>query len=191
MSHLYKKYSYKYEFLKLELEDYTEQFDEYSIEWKSLFGKYFTNIKTEFWVNESTGEMRKEKPDDLETVKEEKNTKIKKLYRKVYIKAHPDKGGTLEEFNTVKDCYDNNDYLGLISYATENNIDVELSKEDKVLLNKSCTQLEERINKVTNSLIFKFFTGNEIIKNAVIKQLEVEYKVKINEKDILDQLDTN
>ena len=60
MSHIYKKYSYKYEFLKLELKDFTVQFDEYNVEWKSIFGKYFNNIKTEFWVNESTGEIRKD-----------------------------------------------------------------------------------------------------------------------------------
>ena len=191
MSHTYKKYSYKYEFLKLELQDFTDQFDEYNAEWKSIFGKYFNNIKTELWVNESTGEIRKDKPDNSEIAKQEKNIKIKKLYRKVCVKAHPDKGGSLEEFNIVKDCYDKNDYLGLISYATENNIEVELSKEDIDLLDNSCTQLQDKIKNVTNSLVYKFFTGNDDIKNAVIKQLEFEYKVKINEKEILDKLDTN
>ena len=191
MSRILKKYSYKYEFLKLELEDLQKEFDNYHTEWTDIFGKYFNNIKTEFWVNESTGEIRKDKPDNSKIPKEEKNIKVKKLYRKVCVKAHPDKGGSLEEFNTVKECYDKNDYLGLISYATENNIEVDLSKEDIELLDSSCSQLEDKIKNVKSSLVYKFFTGNKDIKNAVIKQLEFEYKVKINEKDILDKLDTN
>ena len=78
MSRILKKYSYKYEFLKLELEDLQDEFDGYHTEWKDIFGKYVNNIKKEFWKNEETGEIRQDKPEQ-ETTKTTTPEKIKKL----------------------------------------------------------------------------------------------------------------
>lgn len=190
MSRIVKKYSHKYEFLKLELEDYQEEFEDYEIEWKKLFGKYFTNIKTEMWVNEETGEMR-DTPPDIEEKKEKtkKNDKVKKLYRKTSTLAHPDKGGNEEDFNYIKKCYENNDLLGLILFAGEHNIEVEITEEDKALLDKSCLRLQNEITSLRSSLIYNFFTGNERMKKGVILQLQQQHNVEIDVKDILDQLD--
>ena len=189
MSRILKKYSHKYQFLKLELEDLETEFDNYNVEWKEIFGKYFNNIKKELWMNQETGELRENKPDK-ETTKTQPPERIKKLYRKVSVKAHPDKGGNVEEFNTVKTYYDDNDYIGLINYATQNNIEVEVTEEDSELLENSCTILENKVNKLESSLILKFFNGDSKIKAAVIRQLEIQYKVEIDTKDILKKLET-
>ena len=189
MSRILKKYSYKYEFLKLELEDLQKEFDNYHTEWTDIFGKYFNNIQKEFWRNEETGEIRQDKPEEVVT-KPKTPERIKKLYRKVSVKAHPDKGGNVDEFNTVKTYYEDNDYLGLINYATQNDIEVDITEEDSKLLEDSCSAIEGKVNKLQSSLVFSFFKGNSRAKEAVIKQLQIQYKVEINAKDILEKLET-
>lgn len=189
MSRILRKYSHKYEFLKLELEDLENEFENYNTEWKDLFGEYFNQIKKEFWMNEETGEIREDKPEKA-TSKNQPPEKLKKLYRKVSTKAHPDRGGNVEEFHRVKTYYDEEDYLGLINYATQNDIEVEVTAEDSQLLESSCSTLEDKVRKLESSLVLKFFNGNDKIKQAVIKQLEIQYKVEINAKDILEKLET-
>lgn len=189
MSRILKKYSHKYEFLKLELEDYQEEFDEFEVTWKEIFGKYFSNIKTEMWVNEETGEIRDKPPSDETEKKSTKADKVKKLYRKASTLAHPDKGGDVDDFNYIKNCYENNDLLGLISYASQNDIEVEVTEEDKEVLEKNCLRLQNKIQGVRSTLIYNFFTGNDRKKKAVIAQLEHDHNVKIDEKDIFKQLE--
>ena len=189
MSRILKKYSHKYEFLKLELEDFQDEFDEFEVTWKELFGKYFSNIKTEMWVNEETGEIRDKPPSDEPEKKSTKADKVKKLYRKASTIAHPDKGGDVDDFNYIKTCYENNDLLGLISYASQNDIEVEVTEEDREVLEKNCLRLQNKIKGVRSTLIYNFFTGNERRKKAVIAQLEHDHNVKIDEKDIFKQLE--
>ena len=64
MSRFLKKLTHKYEFLKLELEEVKEEGDDYQVKWGQLFGKYFVDKNSEFWVNEETGELRSEKPEN-------------------------------------------------------------------------------------------------------------------------------
>ena len=51
-------------------------------------------------------------------------------------------------------------------------------------------EIEGKVNKLQSSLVFSFFKGNNRAKEAVIKQLQIQYKVKINSKDILEKLET-
>jgi len=158
MSRILKKYSHKYEFLKLELEETKEQFELFEVEWKKIFGKYFNNIKTEVWVNEETGEMRSSPPD--ENKRADTPEKVKKLYRKASRKAHPDRGGNTDDFNEIKNYYENNDLLGLLSYASQNNIDFEVDDNDQEVLDKSCAGIENKISQIRSSLVWHFFTGS-------------------------------
>ena len=189
MSRILKKYSHKYEFLKLELEDFQEEFQDFESEWIKLFGEYFSNIKTEYWVNEETGEVRKD-PPEKETPKVEKARKVKRLYRRASTKAHPDRGGNIDDFNYIKSCYDNNDLLGLLSYASQNGIEFDVNDNDKEILEQNCMRLQTKINNLRKSLIWSFFKGNDITKNGVIKQLELEHNIKIDKKKILNQLES-
>jgi len=189
MSRLLKKYSLKYQYLKLEHEDTKEYFSTLEVKWKEIFGKYFSQIKTEIWINEETGEIRDTPPGEEEP-KVAKPDKLKKLYRKASTKAHPDKGGTEEEFDRIKSCYENNDFLGLLSYASEKNINVEVDDEDEELLKASVFGLEKRIQTIEASLIWNFFKGNNRMKVRVIRQLEHQHNIKIDEKEILNQLES-
>ena len=191
MSRILKKYSHKYEFLKLELEDFQEEFDKYEVTWKELFGEYFSSIKTEMWVNEETGEIRDKPPSDEDTKKPVKAEKVKKLYRKASTLAHPDKGGDVDDFNYIKNCYENNDLLGLISFASQNDIEVEITEEDTALLEKNCARLQTKIQSVRATLIYNFFTGNERMKKGVIAQLEHDHNIKIDQKKLFEKLENS
>lgn len=191
MSRILKKYSHKYEFLKLELEDFQDEYGEYEVEWKKLFGKYFNQIKTEYWINEETGEMRDSPPDDSENKPTQKHNKVKKLYRKASTIAHPDKGGNIDDFNLVKGYYENNDLIGLVSFASQNNLDFEVDEDDREILEQNCVRLQNKINTLRSSLIWNFFTGSKAKKKGVISQLEADHGIKIDIKDILDQLENS
>jgi len=189
MSRLLKKYSLKYQYLQLELEDTQEEYDLQEVEWKEIFGKYFNNIKTEMWVNQETGEMRDKPPGEDEKKKsKEKASKVKKLYRSASKIAHPDRGGTEEEFNNLKSCYESNDLIGLISYASEKEIPFEVEEEDRELLELSCKSVQGNIRKLRTSLIWNFFNGDDQMKTRVIAQLELEHKIKIDSEKILKEL---
>jgi len=189
MSRLLKKYSHKYQYLKLELEETQENYDSQEIEWKEIFGKYFSNIKTEMWVNQETGEMRDKPPGEEEKKKKkDKPTKIKKLYRSASKKAHPDRGGSEEEFTKLKSCYEKNDLIGLITYASENNIPFEVEEKDKALLETSCKSVQGDIRKLRTSLIWNFFEGDTQMKTRVIAQLEIEHDIKIDREEVLGKV---
>ena len=54
---------------------------------------------SEYWVNDETGEVKLEEPDihppSHPEIKQKKvDTKYKKLYKTISIKAHPDRGGS-------------------------------------------------------------------------------------------------
>lgn len=189
MSRLLKKYSHKYQYLKLELEETQENYDSQEIEWKEIFGKYFSNIKTEMWVNQETGEMRDKPPGEEEKKKKkDKPTKIKKLYRSASKKAHPDRGGSEEEFTKLKSCYEKNDLIGLITYASENNIPFEVEEKGKALLETSCKSVQGDIRKLRTSLIWNFFEGDTQMKTRVIAQLEIEHDIKIDREEVLGKV---
>lgn len=191
MSRFFKKLTHKYEFLKLELEETEELLEEYSAEWSKLFGKYFVDNHSEFWVNEDTGEVRKDKPEEEEPVKatkEQKSEKLKKLYKKLSTYTHPDKGGNVDDFNTIKGLYDDDDILELLKYAGLYQIDFTLDDEDQQLIEKSCTKIQSKIEASKSTMAWAYFTGDKRKKLAVIKMLEAYIKKEIRKEDYPPEL---
>jgi len=191
MSRFLKKVTHKYEFLKLELEELRELGDEYQSKWGKLFGKYFVEKESEFWVNEETGELRKDEPgdEDQETpTKSPKPKKLKELYKQLSKHTHPDKGGEEDDFNLVKESYDNEDLLGLLSLAGQFNIDFEIEEEDEDLLLKSVTSIEKQIQGVQSTLSWAYFTGDKGKKKAVLAMMEQQFNIIINPEDYPEEL---
>ena len=184
----FRKFYHRYEYLKLELEETQEEFDKYDIDWNKRFGKYFNKIQEEFWVNETTGEIRKDKPDNSDK-KEKTPEKVKKLYRKLSTKVHPDKGGDVNEFNEVREFYQEKDLLGLLNYASKYNLDVDIDENDYKLLEKNCAKLNNKIKFLRSSVIWNFYTGKDNMKKHCINQMEIENDVKIDVKDYEDLLE--
>jgi len=191
MSKFLKKLSHKYEFLKLELEETQEQAQEYEQEWAKLFGKYFVDKSTEMWVNEETGEMRDKPPGEEEKKKKlTQPQKLRKLYKNLSTKLHPDKGGKAADFAELKDLYDSGNLLELLKLAGTFNIDYDIDDEDKVLIEESCIKLGKKIDNTKQSLAWAYFTGNLNKKRAVIAILEKDHGIKIPENELPEELQT-
>jgi hypothetical protein len=189
MSRNLKKLTHKYEYLKLELEELEDLSEEYTLEWSKLFGKYFIDRGKEMWLNEETGELRKEPPvEEVEAKKEEKPEKVKKLYRKLSTILHPDKGGSDEVFNDLKQFYESKNILELLKLAADYNIGYDLDEEDQQLIEKSCYSLSDKIENVQSTLSWTYFTGDKRKKLYVIKMVESELGIKIPEKDYPEEL---
>ena len=193
MSRFLKKLTHKYEFLKLELEEVKEEGDDYQVKWGQLFGKYFADKNSEFWVNEDTGELRKDRPvdetdtDEIEP-KPEKPKKLRDLYKKLSKHTHPDKGGDEDKFNKVKESYDREDLLALLSLAGQYNIDFDIEEEDQEMVEKSCFNIENEINNTKSTLSWAYFTGDRSKKKAVLAMMEQQFNITIDPKDIPEEL---
>ncbi len=183
-----KKLTHKYEFLKLELEEVEEEGDIYTQKWAQLFGRYFSEKNAEFWLNEETGELRKDLPEDEQPKRPPKPKKLKDLYKKLSKHTHPDKGGDEKDFQDVKDSYEQEDLINLISLAGRLGIDYEIEDEDEELLIKSVTNIEAKIKTATGTLSWAYFTGDKNKKRAVIKMVEQQFKIKIDPKDYPEEL---
>ena len=188
MSNALKKFSLKYQYLKLELEEVEEQAEKFNVEWNKLFGKYFVDKNSTFWVNEETGEIRKDKPTAKPKKKKTPPEKIRKLYKKLSTYIHPDKGGTAEEFNKLKEAYENVDLIELLNFAGQYNVEYSINDDDREVFHNVCSKLEKKYQEVTNSLSYTFFTKSKKHKIAVIQMLEQQYNIKISKEDYPPEL---
>ena len=97
------------------------------------------------------------KPDEKVDVKDpyaEIQTEVsedtmKKVYRKVANKTHPDKkGGDKKMFQLAAEANKNNDFGQLLEMADELEIDIELSNELIDEMNKQCNAVVNNINTI-------------------------------------------
>jgi len=165
----------------------------------------------EVWVNEETGEVREEPPplDDIfenykraqeehergerereERLKELKNRpeKIKKLYKKLAIKAHPDRGGSDELFQEVNDAYTQNNLMWLLTKAGEYEIEYEVDSSDEKVLRKNLEELKNEINRMRDTTAWTWGTGGVEERKYVVKRVEKETGWKIPSEDLPDDL---
>jgi len=142
------KYSHKYEFLKLELEERQDQLDGYLSEWNKHVGRHFVSKGQTIWIDEETGEMRTEDPTVEKEKKAEADPRLRKVYKKISKKAHPDKGGTTEDFNELKKAYEDRDILALVKLSVKYNIPVILVKEDTELIKNLLQTLQKNYQKL-------------------------------------------
>jgi len=74
---------------------------------------------------------------------------MKKVYRKVANKTHPDKkGGDKKKFQIAAKAKKNNDFGQLLEMADELEIDIELSNELIDEMNKQCNAIVNNINTI-------------------------------------------
>jgi len=74
---------------------------------------------------------------------------MKKVYRKVANKTHPDKkGGDKKKFQIAAKAKKNNDFGQLLEMADELEIDIELSNELIDEMNKQCNAVVNNINTI-------------------------------------------
>jgi len=206
-----KKYNLKYEYLKLEEEDIRDDLSDYIKDFDNLFNKYYQNPPpgrppvNEVWVNEETGEVKDTPPDPfeeykkvaeeaeakrLERIDELKNRpdKVKKLYKKLAIYVHPDRGGSDELFQQVNKAYTDNNLMWLLRKALEYDIDYELDDTDEDVLNKNLEELTNEIRRMKGTSAWMWGTGGTKDRERVVSRVQKETGWEIPLEDLPDDL---
>ena len=178
-----KKLSHKYEYLKLELEEVKEKNEQFTKEWNDRFGSYFADKQQWAWENTETGEIRFSLEEPPARPKNVQDERVKKLYKKISTKVHPDVGGSSSAFAELKKHFDNNNFIEMIKIASMSDVEVDDSSDIEYFDN-SCRFLEEEITSISNSLMWSFFTGDENKRKLIIAQLIHHHELKIPEEDI-------
>ena len=156
----FSKLSFKHSYLKMEREDVFKSFEEGDIDLrKYLVNNYPDEMKRCFSPEEPKKEVSKNKePSERDTERHHakksiaKNKDVKKLYRKIAAKIHPDKVGSNEysaKFSEAAEAYQNNDLGKLLEISSAINIEITDLSEESLLL------LEENIKFIENEVLMK------------------------------------
>ena len=82
-------------------------------------------------INNSENIINKNNDGNMNTIIEKKYCLVKLLYKKLVVIFHPDKGGNQEIFIKIKDYYDMDLLIGLLSIYYNNNLVLpELTQKD-------------------------------------------------------------
>ena len=214
MNRRLKKYNLKYEYLKLESEDVEDDFWSFVKDFENHFDKYYQKPKKgsptakerHVWVNEETGEVRYEPPEtsfedmvnENKKVQEEKEQarvnqikelnnrpdRLKKLYKKIAVKTHPDRGGSEEEFQEVNDAFSELDLATLLNYAGKYEVEYDVEDDDVEILEKNLKELEESIQQKKSTLAWKWGTGNKQARLEVVETIKHQTGWEVEESDL-------
>jgi hypothetical protein len=121
-------------------------------------------------------ENKKENEPKQCEVKEIKNKDLKKIYRKIAAKIHPDKDGTKKNntlFAEAAAAYKNNDMGKILEIAGLINIEVtHLSPESVKMLEKNVIEIEKKINNNKSTFSWKWHnTKIESEKEKIAQKL--------------------
>ncbi len=110
------------------------------------------------------------------------NKSLKKIYRDICKLTHPDKDETSKYedlFRKASEAYENLNVLELFLICDDLNIEYEISKENMQLVNKNIESLENEIEKVSGTFIFKFNEcDSEKEKESVVNAFIITNKIK-------------
>ena len=188
-----KKHILHYSYLKLEKEEVDEICDKVEKEMRDFFEKEFPEeFKTfneknsknqEEHIQKSLNEIEEASDisDDEEIPsKPPKNADIKKMYRKIAEKTHPDKIGDDSQaqiFSEAAEAYQENNVAKLLDLASSLNIEfTELSEETLKLLENNITSINQYIlsKKSTSAWSWHMTQTDEDKKNVIKAIISVE-----------------
>ena len=136
-----KKIRQKLRYLQLELM-------ETKIIYKNSMERFRIDFSSDIEPDESVKQAQDTKDPYEEIQTEVSDDTMKKVYRKVANKVHPDKkGGDKEKFQIASKANKNKDFGALLEMADELEIDIELSNELIDEMTKQCTAV---IQNITN-----------------------------------------
>ena len=113
---------------------------------------------------------------------------IKQRYRTLAQMHHPDKGGDEEQFKELNERYKSNDLLGIVDFANDNNIEVELNEEDDEQLINSIEVLTSKIGTLKTTLAYVWEYGSVEERMSVINTLGKHLNKKISLEDLSDEI---
>jgi hypothetical protein len=189
-----KKLLTEYDYLVIDEEIKTEVVNEYLPKFTEEINE-FTN-KIEGKKEEEKKEVKKGvdvdngKPKEKEIKKviedddlpKETKDRIKKLFREIVKKTHPDKTKSedlIDIYIKSKEAYESNDILKLAYYANKVDINVELSDMEIQLLNDLIIYKKEELSEIEKSWLWKWYKANtETEKDMIIKMFYLEKRKK-------------
>jgi hypothetical protein len=148
--------------------------------------EYNTIQKT---ANQDIKEPTIDESEDLDVTEEVKipkikNKDLKKLYRKIVEKTHPDKTGhnkCADDFSQAANAYSEGNLAKMLEIAGSLNIEIsELSQESVQLLENNVETLTKEIIKIKNTHGWKWYKADSIqIKENIIKSIFRSKGIKI------------
>lgn len=166
----------------MELDDIKEEHSDLTTGFESLFSDIIAKKEPE-----SEEEIVAEALKPREEKQRVENESVKKLYKDIAKKLHPDKGGSEEEFKELNKLYKQSDYLGIIEIAIENDIEFEVDDGDTELL-KSIDKINKRIEHIKTTLPYVWKYGNELQRRQVLFTMSKHLGVDIDFKELPDDV---
>ena len=121
------------------------------METKIIYKNSLTKFHKDFSqdISEAPKDEKVDTKDPYEEIQTDiEEDTIKKVYRKVAAKTHPDKGGDEEKFKIAAKANKNNDFGTLLEMANELEIDILLDDELINEMSKQCKAVIENITKM-------------------------------------------
>tara|TARA_B110000305_G_scaffold36970_1_gene37211 strand:- start:154 stop:675 length:522 start_codon:yes stop_codon:yes gene_type:complete len=166
----YKKWIYKYKYLKYEFDETKELRDKYIKDFNSKFT--FKDKKEDIVIIPKEDEL-------ASPPKKAKNKKVKELYKKLSKKLHPDKGGNEKDFNELNELYETENILEMAIKAEELNIEVkninEYFTDDS--FSSLCYNLEEQTSFIKTTLAWKWAVATEEERKILVQLFEQQHGV--------------
>ena len=176
----YKKWVYKYKYLKTEEEEFAEKMQMYTIKFNEDF---ITNTPPPQEI------IHNPPPQDSSLVEEEtleskQDKKGKNLYKELAKEFHPDKGGTDDDFKDLNSLYQDENVLGMYVKAEELGLKIEVVDEEELeeTFEKTCNSLQEKINHYPTTAAWKWATVEEDQKEMLAVIIEQQANVKRRQK---------
>ena len=157
----FKMISLRAQAVELEVEVIADQDKVYEKQFVNDFQDVLSFLNEEHVKKlEKTKENDSEDPGDsddgyIETApKQEKHESLKKLYRALARKTHPDIDESLnsEDFRTIQKAYNESDIFSLFVYASKYKIVLDFSNEDLNYMEKAIESRREKIGKIKESV---------------------------------------
>jgi len=190
MSRKIKRLTLQYSYLVLEKEEVDEVCAEVEPQLREYMEKYYPEHYNTFYSisEEPTAPKEIEDEEDEEAEDKEpeipKNKDLKKLYRKIASKSHPDKADNDEDaalFSKAAKAYKENDLATMLDIAGLLNLEiVELSPESIFLLSENIKTLSDGINNKKKTASWAWHQSEtEEQKVAIIKMILLSKGVNI------------
>lgn len=166
-----KRYLTQYEYLELELEETKYMFEQYN---KKFIKEYYNvdpspqpKIVSPEELENSNEEIPSENLDTEENTEED--IQLKKLYRLLSLKTHPDKmNGNKEEFHKINKAYKEKNILKLFSYSIKYDIKVngEIFTKCMSLFEQNINQMQSKIHDLKHTLAWQWCHADDAQKEV-------------------------
>ena len=184
LSSKHKKLFLKAEYLNEELKEVTALFEEYKKEFIKKISEYKNKRSEVYNISKSLKDNLKDISEEEgceDRVVDKQNPAMKGLYRKIMLKAHPDKLHGVED-SCVKNFYskicskameamESDNWHLLFSAAMDLGIeDIDITDDHINMLQQNSKAMEEKIINTKKTLPWVWFNGNQKVKKACIEQ---------------------